>query len=106
MCAMETEGRPRKSIIFLAVPFFDHHAGKVLARYPPDASLPCDNVADYCFPQGVRAARMDARESQSSLNKVLYQPGACQRGSQSFVFMFSGDGLIEEGRSSILELTK
>ncbi|CAM9491829.1 unnamed protein product, partial [Scytosiphon promiscuus] len=66
-------------------------APQVLARYPPDATLPCDNVADYCFPQGVRAKAMDARESQSGLNKVFYQPGACQRGSQSFVFMFSGD---------------
>ncbi|CAM9690413.1 unnamed protein product [Ectocarpus sp. 12 AP-2014] len=63
---------------------------QVLARYPPDATLPF-NVSDYCFPQGVRATRIDARASQSSLNKVLYQPGACQRGSQSFVFMFSGD---------------
>ncbi len=62
----------------------------MLARYPPEATLPCENVADYCFPQGIRAARIDARESQSSLNKVLFQPGACQRGSQSFVFMFSG----------------
>lgn len=65
---------------------------QVLARYPPEATLPF-NVSDYCFPQGVRATRIDARVSQSSLNKVLYQPGACQRGSQSFVFMFSGDRL-------------
>ncbi|CBJ27555.1 DENN (ISS) [Ectocarpus siliculosus] len=65
-------------------------APQVLACYPPEATLPF-NVSDYCFPQGVQATRIDARASQSSLNKVLYQPGACQRGSQSFVFMFSGD---------------
>ena len=80
--------------VFAGVLLHGGRPKKVLARYPPEAILPCENVADYCFPQGVRAARIDARESQSSLNKVLFQPGACQRGSQSFVFMFSGIGDI------------
>ena len=78
---------------------------QVLARYPPEATLPCENVADYCFPQGVRATPIDTRASQSSLNEVLFQPGACQRGSQSFVFMFSGDDYLRGLRLCVVPQT-
>ncbi|CAM9279526.1 unnamed protein product, partial [Discosporangium mesarthrocarpum] len=31
----------------------DRLVPQVLMRYPPDSVLPCGNVADYCFPEGV-----------------------------------------------------
>ena len=38
-------------------------------------------MADYCFPQGVRATPIDARASQSSLNKVTGTVSSARRAS-------------------------
>ncbi|CAM9148000.1 unnamed protein product, partial [Choristocarpus tenellus] len=70
-------------------------------RYPPNGLLPCSNVADYCFPEGVETSPLDIGESLSDLNKVLYAPGTCQRGDNSFTFMFSGDHGFRGGGEAV-----
>lgn len=57
-------------LVFALALVYDCLFVQVLERYPPNSNLPCENVADYCFPQGVQASPMDMRSSQSGLHKV------------------------------------
>jgi hypothetical protein len=64
---------------------------QVLRRLPEGVSLPCDNVADYCFPMGIGLEPIELSGSMSTINELLYGAVTAAKGENSSVFVFSGD---------------